>query len=150
MSSLNLLSESPVFIIGHPKSGTSLLNSLLDNHPNLLVLSEESDFYQGIWQQAKKLDQAWRKGPQQKIEILFNYIIQITHFRNYLRGKVDSDISGNLDYEHLNSEEFKTSLKNNLSHTLVNGKFERVKIIQVLLEEYRKLIPNAQSDYKYW
>lgn len=34
--------DRPIFICGHPKSGTSLLRNLLDNHPQLAVYPEES------------------------------------------------------------------------------------------------------------
>jgi len=37
--------DHPVFICGHPKSGTSLLRSLLDSHPQLVVYPEESVFF---------------------------------------------------------------------------------------------------------
>ena len=37
--------KKPVFICGHPKSGTSLLRSLLDNHPQLIVYPEETLFF---------------------------------------------------------------------------------------------------------
>jgi hypothetical protein len=39
------LRDHPVFICGHPKSGTSLLRSLLDSHPELLVYPEETVFF---------------------------------------------------------------------------------------------------------
>jgi hypothetical protein len=39
------LRDRPVFICGHPKSGTSLLRSLLDSHPQLVVYPEESGFF---------------------------------------------------------------------------------------------------------
>lgn len=39
------LLDHPVFICGHPKSGTSLLRSLLDSHPQLLVYPEETSFF---------------------------------------------------------------------------------------------------------
>ena len=39
------LRDRPVFICGHPKSGTSLFRNLLDNHPQLVVYPEESVFF---------------------------------------------------------------------------------------------------------
>ena len=39
------LRDRPVFICGHPKSGTSLLRSLLDAHPQLVVYPEETGFF---------------------------------------------------------------------------------------------------------
>jgi hypothetical protein len=38
--------NQPIFICGFPKSGTTLLLSLLDSHPDLLVFPEESKFFQ--------------------------------------------------------------------------------------------------------
>jgi len=39
---------SPLLICGHPKSGTSLLVSLLDSHPELLVFPEETKYFRQI------------------------------------------------------------------------------------------------------
>lgn len=39
------LRDRPVFICGHPKSGTSLVRALLDSHPQLVVYPEESLFF---------------------------------------------------------------------------------------------------------
>ena len=44
-NNLNNIREKPVFICGHPKSGTSLLRSMLDNHPELIVYPEETYFF---------------------------------------------------------------------------------------------------------
>lgn len=40
--------DRPVFICGHPKSGTSLLRSLLDSHPQLVVYPEETVFFREV------------------------------------------------------------------------------------------------------
>jgi hypothetical protein len=42
---MNDLRDSPVFIAGHPKSGTSLLRSVLDSHPELVAYPEETSFF---------------------------------------------------------------------------------------------------------
>jgi len=42
---MNELAGKGVFICGHPKSGTSLLMTLLDSHPQLLVYPEESAYF---------------------------------------------------------------------------------------------------------
>lgn len=43
--------KSPIFILGSHKSGSSLLRSLLDNHPSLFVVPTEMHFFQlsGYW-----------------------------------------------------------------------------------------------------
>ncbi len=40
------MNEAPVFLLGVHKSGTSLLRSLLDGHPDLFVIPFESHFFQ--------------------------------------------------------------------------------------------------------
>ena len=41
-----LMNENPIFILGAHKSGTSLLRSLLDGHPDLFVVPFESHFFE--------------------------------------------------------------------------------------------------------
>jgi hypothetical protein len=56
-SSLKMdLHNQPLFICGHPKSGTSLLRSLLDGHPQLVVYPEESVFFRRYLPLAEKKD----------------------------------------------------------------------------------------------
>ena len=40
--------ERPVFVVGYPKSGTTLVVSLLDGHPQLVVFPEETEFMRAI------------------------------------------------------------------------------------------------------
>ena len=40
--------NNPVFICGYPKSGTTLISSLLDSHNDLLVIPEETGFFRNI------------------------------------------------------------------------------------------------------
>ena len=44
-SVIQTLRDRPLFIGGHPKSGTSLLRALLDSHPQLVVYPEETGFF---------------------------------------------------------------------------------------------------------
>ena len=50
------LRDRPVFICGHPKSGTSLLRNLLDGHPQLVVYPEETSFFRRYLKEAARLD----------------------------------------------------------------------------------------------
>lgn len=45
---MNDLRNKPVFVCGHPKSGTSLLLNLLDSHPQLVVFPEETMFFREV------------------------------------------------------------------------------------------------------
>jgi hypothetical protein len=42
------LRDSPIFICGHPKSGTTLVRAILDSHPQLVVYPDETFFFQGF------------------------------------------------------------------------------------------------------
>ena len=42
---LQTLANRPVFICGHPKSGTTLVRALVDDHPELVVFPEETSFF---------------------------------------------------------------------------------------------------------
>lgn len=52
------LRDQPLFIGGHPKSGTSLVRSLLDAHPQLVVYPEETAFFRRYLPRATNLDRA--------------------------------------------------------------------------------------------
>lgn len=45
MMDLKTLANRPLFICGHPKSGTTLVRALLDDHPQLVVFPEETSFF---------------------------------------------------------------------------------------------------------
>jgi hypothetical protein len=65
------LRDRPVFICGHPKSGTSLLRALLDGHPQLLVYPEETVFFRRYLPEAQgcTLEQRLRIAEQRLIHI---------------------------------------------------------------------------------
>lgn len=49
VTSFQTLQNQPVILCGHPKSGTTLLLALLDNHPQLTVFPEEFKFFQRVY-----------------------------------------------------------------------------------------------------
>jgi hypothetical protein len=50
------LAKAATFICGHPKSGTSLVLTLLDSHPQLIVYPEESHFFRQFNDRAAGLE----------------------------------------------------------------------------------------------
>jgi hypothetical protein len=50
------LRDKPIFICGHPKAGTSLLRSILDAHPQLVVYPEETIFFRRFLPRARSLE----------------------------------------------------------------------------------------------
>ena len=57
------LRDSPVFIAGHPKSGTSLLRSVLDSHPELVAYPEETSFFRRYLPKTSRKKPAAKDGP---------------------------------------------------------------------------------------
>lgn len=53
--------ESPCLILGHPKSGTTLLLALLDSHPNLCVVPEELRFFSYVCGQSDRIARVLEK-----------------------------------------------------------------------------------------
>jgi hypothetical protein len=60
-----------VFIAGHPKSGTSLLRSVLDSHPELVAYPEETNFFR------RYLPMAAGAGLQAKLALSDQYLTHI-------------------------------------------------------------------------
>jgi len=65
------LRDRPIFICGHPKSGTSLLRNLLDFHPQLVVYPEESRFFRQFLPLAKDAL------PEERMELAKQHLIHI-------------------------------------------------------------------------
>ncbi len=65
------LRDSPVFIAGHPKSGTSLLRSVLDSHPELITYPEETIFFR------RYLPKISNSDLQEKLELSDQYLTHI-------------------------------------------------------------------------
>lgn len=65
------LRDHPVFICGHPKSGTSLIRSLLDSHPELLVYPEETVFFR------RYLPKAQGKSLEEKLALADEHLLHI-------------------------------------------------------------------------
>ena len=138
----------PVFILGHPKSGTSLLVSLLDNHPELLVLPEETDFYNRVWPRMESLNQEWRRSAKEKQELLCNFILKNTHVRNYLRGKVDKDISGNFDYSSLDKDQLESALRKNIKP---QNNYDRAEVLRAIVVSIGGVLSsNTSRTKKFW
>ena len=93
---------SPIFICGYPKSGTTLLLSLLDQHPDLLVFPEETQFLRKAMQHPKTLQlQAGRKPVRQLLHdgdaLLIDHVLSFGGIRR-LQQEDSSGGLGKTDY----------------------------------------------------
>jgi hypothetical protein len=114
---------NPIFILGHPKSGTTLITSLLDYHPQLMVIPEETDYYSII-------------KPQIDIKDKYSLLFKESHLSNYLRGNITHDIGGNFDYSCVDKEKFTNAILNDDS--LIS-----------IVDTIRKTFYNG-TEFKYW
>lgn len=87
----------PIFLCGYPKSGTTLLLSLLDSHKELLVFPEELKFFQKILTIRKRNDK-------------INFMLSETGVRTPSLGKVNYP-SGKRDYSAIDGEAYMGSLR---------------------------------------
>lgn len=88
----------PIFICGHPKSGTSLMRSILDAHPELVVYPEESIFFRRFLPQAQQL------ALREQLELAKQNLI---HFFTWNAQNPPPSQEGyaDRDYTHLSFEE---------------------------------------------
>lgn len=134
MSDMTNYLEQPVFLCGYPKSGTTLLLSLLDNHPQLNVFPEELKIFTKVVR---------KKTHQEKIACILSetgaYVPSL--------GNVDFP-SGKRDYTDINGTDYMQSLNAELSKSQ-NDK-ELVQAIYKNWELYAKNTKQGDHRFKYF
>lgn len=85
---MNKIQSVPLFICGHHRSGTSLLNHLLDGHPELIVNGYESKFFPLF------LPQASHAAEKERIELVWTTLLRVwdKHHEYYNKYLSDFDI----------------------------------------------------------
>ncbi len=106
------LLTKPVFILGSHKSGSSLLRSLLDGHPDLFTIPTEAHYFQytGDWVNYS-LRYAW---PQEMdLEEKMNSLVRLVEKKNsHYDPYADSTIAGRIDVEAFKSHLFSSAISN--------------------------------------
>jgi hypothetical protein len=90
MKLMNAWRDRPIFICGHPKSGTTLLRALLDSHPQLLVYPDETFFFRGFLPEIRNLSF------DEKLSLAQRYILHF--FTSPLTSEVENPIDGRDSY----------------------------------------------------
>ena len=85
MNEKNTLRDHPIFICGHPKSGTTLLVALLDSHPQLIVYPNETFFFRGFVPEMRKRDL------DEKITLAQRYLLHYFERRESFPEKQESN-----------------------------------------------------------
>lgn len=96
-------SVSPVFILGIARSGTTLLQSLLDGHPQLLTDVADSHFYQWYKHYFRWKDRIWSRSDTLEERIARAEAIMISHifneaspyYRDFLSGVTIPELKKN-------------------------------------------------------
>ena len=88
--------KSPIFILGAPKSGTSLLRSLLDNHPELAVIPFEATLFQIL---GEEISHPYRKNKAKVFE--WEVEKSFSKFEKIVK-EYNSSISPYIDSSHIN------------------------------------------------
>src|SRR5512139_3164150 len=98
------LRDSPVFIAGHPKSGTSLLRSVLDSHPELVAYPEESQFFR------RYLPKIGQASLPEKLALSDHYL---THIFEWNQENQPSHQAGfpDRDYSHIPAGEVRGAVR---------------------------------------
>ena len=119
----------PVFICGFPKSGTTLLLALLDNHPELLVFPEETHFFNKI------------SGYPERLQL--DYIFNHTSIKTLGLGRVQIT-SGFRDYSNIDYSRYKKVLAEIWD---IGPKSER-KLLESIIYSFGKVTNKLVT--KYW
>ena len=136
--------NQPLFILGYPKSGTSLLNSIFDNHPQLVVLPEESDFMDLLYIPCKFIEKK-EVVKDKDIDVIIT-ILEKTHLRNLKENKIENDIGGNFDYSNFNYECFINSIRKDLkSHQITPS-----SVFKIIVNSFYQHSSLFYDDVKYW
>ena len=122
--------------------------AILDYHPELVVISEETDYYSRIVPRQEILKYEWRLTRRQKKATLYNFIVKGTHLRNYFRGQVNTDLSGNFDYSNFATQSLEHDLKIGLDDIYERREFN---LLSKISHSIKKNLPFFESTIpKYW
>jgi hypothetical protein len=153
--------ESPIFILGCTKSGTSLLRNLLDNHPNLFCIPFETHYFQssGYW-----VNYHTRRNRPKKISLKEkreNFLKMVEYMNDYENLLADNFTKGKWDLDRfkkiffsknsLDTKEFLNIYFEALYQSLYHKPLSKKKrVVEKSVDnaefalEWRQIYPNSQ------
>ncbi len=136
---MTILRDSPIFICGHPKAGTSLLRSVLDSHPEVIVYPEETGFFR------RYLPNAIDKPVDKKLELADRYLTHIFEW-NQINPPAHQKGFPDRDYSNLPVDEIRAEMRR-----LVNEKFRHEgDMLSAAMLAFGKVAGKLNEDTKYW
>jgi hypothetical protein len=140
MNEKDTLRDHPIFICGHPKSGTTLLVSLLDSHPQLLVYPNETFFFRGFVPEMRKRDL------DEKVSLAQRYLL---HFFERVSNDPDNEKSEKPSQNQVFVDYAKTCQE--MSHQVdMNGLRHDGDLLSAAVIAYARVNGKVSSDTKYW
>jgi hypothetical protein len=133
------LRDSPVFIAGHPKSGTSLLRSVLDSHPELVTYPEETSFFR------RYLPKTPGKSLLQKTVLSDRYL---THIFEWNQANPPAHQAGfpDRDYSHIPVTKVRRAM-----NQLVTARFKHDgDMLSAVIMAYGQVTGQLTAETKHW
>lgn len=133
------LRNRPLFICGHPKSGTSLLRAIFDSHPQLVVYPEETVFFRRYLPKAQGLDL------NSQLELADQLLLHI--FRWTASNPVpDQDDFPGRDYSSIPFEEVRSQFR-----TFVGEQIDNLgEILSAAVMAFGKVSGQTGEDTRRW
>jgi hypothetical protein len=131
--------DLPVFICGHPKSGTSLLRSILDSHPQLIVYPEETVFFRRF------LPIAQGQTLERQLALAEEYLIHIFTW-NFATPPASQKGFPDRDYSSIPFEAIKQEMRDLVAATYRD---ERDILSSVILA-YGKVTGQLRDTSRHW
>jgi hypothetical protein len=136
MNEKDTLRDHPIFICGHPKSGTTLLVSLLDSHPQLLVYPNETFFFRGFVPEMRKRDL------DEKVSLAQRYLL---HF--FERESINPD---NQDSENQVFVDYAKTCQEMVYEVETNGIRHDGDLLSAAIIAYAQVNSKISLETKYW
>ncbi|RLD06318.1 MAG: hypothetical protein DRI56_08165 [Chloroflexota bacterium] len=132
--------DSPVFICGHPKSGTSLLRAMLDSHPQLIVYPEESVFFR------RYLPLAQNKPFEEQLQLAEQYLLQMFSW-NKTNPPPNQKYYPDRDYTHISFEDTCQAMRKLIAE---NGYRHPGDILSASVLAYGEVTNQKNQEIKHW
>lgn len=104
--------DNATFIVGHPKSGTTLLVALFDMHPELMAIVEETRIFDALFKHLRRRD-GGRWSREQRLAFirrhLDEHVFEIGSFKRLKEGASTGYVPkvGNVDYSSFDFTRFR-------------------------------------------
>ncbi len=132
--------DAPVFICGHPKSGTSLLRALLDSHPQLIVYPEESVFFR------RYLPLAQNISLEERLQLADQHLLQIFSWDRENPPPSQKDYPDR-NYTHISFEETCQVMRNLIAES---GYRHLGDILSASVLAFGEVTKQRNKETKYW